>query len=111
MKAAKCTSCGANITVDETKDAGICPFCNTPFTTEKAIKNLTNNSTTNNAQVVNYYYGGENKQNVVKVPKTERPKINFLLAFLGLYCGLIPGIIYIAIIKKKQKEWDDKYTY
>ena len=36
--AAKCTECGANIEVDETKDAGICEYCGTAFVTEKAIK-------------------------------------------------------------------------
>ena len=37
--AAKCTQCGANIKVDDTKDAGICEFCGTAFVIEKAINN------------------------------------------------------------------------
>lgn len=37
--AAKCTQCGANITVDESKEAGICEYCGTAFVTEKAINN------------------------------------------------------------------------
>jgi len=37
--AAKCTECGANIEVDESKDAGICKYCGTAFVTEKAINN------------------------------------------------------------------------
>lgn len=37
--AAKCTQCGANIEVDETKEAGICQYCGTAFITEKAINN------------------------------------------------------------------------
>lgn len=36
---AKCTQCGANIEVDDTKDAGICKYCGTAFVTEKAITN------------------------------------------------------------------------
>lgn len=42
---AKCTQCGANIQVDNTKEAGICEFCGTAFITEKSINNynLTNN--------------------------------------------------------------------
>lgn len=35
--AAKCTQCGANIEVDDSKEAGICQACGTPFATEKAI--------------------------------------------------------------------------
>ena len=55
MKAGKCPNCGANISVDETKDAGICEFCGTAFVTEKAIYNI--NNTSNNAQtIINNYY-------------------------------------------------------
>ena len=36
---AKCTQCGASLEVDSLKDAAVCPFCNTPFVTEKAINN------------------------------------------------------------------------
>lgn len=39
LVAAKCTQCGANINVDDTRDAGICEFCGTPFVTEKVINN------------------------------------------------------------------------
>lgn len=39
LVAAKCTQCGANLEVDSTKDATVCPHCNTPFITEKAINN------------------------------------------------------------------------
>lgn len=45
--AAKCTQCGANIKVDDTKDAGICEFCGTAYVTEKAINNY-NTFITNN---------------------------------------------------------------
>lgn len=36
---AKCTNCGANIKVDDTKEAGICEACGTAFITEKVIQN------------------------------------------------------------------------
>lgn len=39
LVAAKCTQCGANLQIDSSKDAAICPNCNTPFVTEKAITN------------------------------------------------------------------------
>ena len=44
--AAKCTQCGANIEVDESKEAGVCKYCGTAFVTEKAINNY-NTYTTN----------------------------------------------------------------
>ena len=54
MIPAKCTQCGANISVDDTKEAGICENCGTAFITEKAIINY---NTVNNyhADVVNIY--------------------------------------------------------
>ena len=39
LVAAKCPQCGANLNVDETKDACVCEYCGTPFITEKAINN------------------------------------------------------------------------
>lgn len=49
---ARCTQCGANIEVDDTKEVGICKCCGTAFVTEKAINNynVTNNIS---AQIVN----------------------------------------------------------
>lgn len=47
MIAAKCTNCGANIQVDETKEAGICESCGTAFITEKVINNYNINNTYN----------------------------------------------------------------
>lgn len=46
--AAKCTQCGANIEVDDSKEAGICKFCGTAFITEKAITNYNTYITNNN---------------------------------------------------------------
>ena len=53
---AKCTNCGANLEVDNTKDAAVCPYCGTPYVVEKAINNY---NTVNNisANVVNVYGG------------------------------------------------------
>lgn len=46
-----CTQCGARIEVDDSKEAGICPCCNTAFITKKAINNYY--STTNNFYTTN----------------------------------------------------------
>ena len=37
-----CTQCGATLSVDNERDAMVCPYCNTPFIIEKAIQNFTN---------------------------------------------------------------------
>ena len=61
---AKCTNCGANIQVDNTKDTAICPSCGTTFIVEKAI---TNHNMVNSisANVVNVY-GGSSGNFVVR---------------------------------------------
>ncbi|MBQ7144257.1 MAG: leucine-rich repeat protein [Oscillospiraceae bacterium] len=53
---AKCTNCGANLEVENTKDAAICPYCGTPYIVEKAINNynVTNHI---NAETVNVFGG------------------------------------------------------
>lgn len=48
LVAAKCTQCGANIEVDDTKEAGICKYCGTAFITEKTINNYNTYSVNNN---------------------------------------------------------------
>lgn len=112
MKPAKCPNCGASISVDESKDAGICEFCNTPFVTDKAISFV--NNTSNNAQtIINNYYNIPNPtSNINKSAthnvETPRPKINILLAILLCYLYIFPGIIYISSVKKKQREWDER---
>ena len=53
---AKCTNCGANLQVDNTKDAAICQYCGSAYIVEKAINNY---NTVNHihANVVNIYGG------------------------------------------------------
>ena len=114
MKVAKCTSCGANIEVDENKEAGVCPFCNTAFITEKAIKNYSTNTTNNAGTIINNYYSYPEqintvkKANIIEIPP--RPKVNVFLAILGIWFYIIPGLIYIGNVRKKQDEWDEKYN-
>lgn len=61
---AKCTNCGANLEIDNTKDAAICPYCGTAFIVEKAINNY---NTTNqiHAGTVNIY-GGNSADFVIR---------------------------------------------
>lgn len=60
----KCTNCGANLEIDNTLDAAICPYCNVPFVVEKAISNY-NTANHINAGVVNAY-GGSSADFVVR---------------------------------------------
>lgn len=60
LVAAKCTQCGANLQVDSTHEAGICPHCGTAFITEKAVNNYNNTYVTNNTyNSVTNINGGE----------------------------------------------------
>lgn len=64
--AAKCTQCGANIEVDESKDAGICKYCGTAFVTEKAINNY-NTYITNNYDGATVNIIGGNVENLLEL--------------------------------------------
>lgn len=119
MKAAKCPNCGANITVDETKDAGICEFCNTAFVTEKAIS-CVNNTTNNATTIINNYYNtpAPNQTPSQQVPKNRyieqsvkepRPKFNFILGVLCWMFGVWPFFIYIFLLAIRKRKWDRKY--
>lgn len=44
---ALCTQCGAQLEVDSSQEAALCPHCHTPFITEKAINNYNTTNVTN----------------------------------------------------------------
>lgn len=67
---AKCTNCGANLQVDNTKDAAICQYCGSAYIVEKAINNY--NTVNNiNANVVNIY-GGNSADFVIRAGVLEK---------------------------------------
>ena len=67
---AKCTNCGANLQVDNTKDAAICQYCGSAYIVEKAINNY--NTVNNiNANVVNIY-GGSSADFVIRAGVLEK---------------------------------------
>lgn len=67
---AKCTNCGANLSVDDSKDAAICPYCQTAYIVEKAINhfNVTNHI---HGEVVNVI-GGANEDFIVRAGILEK---------------------------------------
>lgn len=67
---AKCTNCGSNLQVDNTKDAAICEFCGSAFIVEKAINNynIVNNI---QANVVNIF-GGNSADFVIRAGVLEK---------------------------------------
>ena len=116
MKNAKCTNCGANIEVDEQKEKGICKYCNAEYVTEKAIQNVGVSATNNANTIVNNYYtaSAQPQQNVNTVVSRvvvaePRPKLKVGLAVLLCWLYIIPGVVYICLVKSKQKEWDRMY--
>ena len=115
MKSAKCTSCGANIEVNENSDAGVCPYCKNAYITEKAIQSFSN-QTNNNAQVINNYYGtnpnsnnAESRDHLYVRTIPPKPKINVGLAILLCFFYLIPGLLYIGVKNNQIRDWEEKY--
>lgn len=68
LVAAKCVQCGANIEVDDSKEAGVCKYCGTAFITEKAIMNY-NTYVTNNFAGANINVMGANIENLLILAK------------------------------------------
>lgn len=64
---AKCTNCGANLEVDKTKDAAICPFCGSAYVVEKAINNY---YTTNNIQAASINIFGQSADDLFRDAQT-----------------------------------------
>lgn len=76
LVAAKCTQCGANIEVDDSKEAGICKYCGTAFITEKAITNY-NTYVTNNFAGANINVMGANIENLLTLAKNAEETGNY----------------------------------
>ena len=55
---AQCTNCGGNLEVDNSKDAAICPFCNTPYVVQQAINKFNVSSASINVQSANINVSG-----------------------------------------------------
>lgn len=68
LVAAQCTNCNAPLEVDSTKEAAICPFCNTPYIVSQAINNynvkMNGNMNITNATI--NIEGGSNISNLLK---------------------------------------------
>lgn len=77
---ARCTQCGAEIKVDDKKDAGICEHCGTPFVTEKVIKNFNTYISNNfNGATINVLQGDVN--NLLKLAQAAIESHNGKMAF------------------------------
>ena len=59
LVAAKCTSCGGILEVDNEKDTAICKYCGTPFIIEKAVNNYVIH---NSIQAENVYVQATEKE-------------------------------------------------
>ena len=87
---AQCTNCGAALEVDSSKEAAVCPYCNTPYIVEKAINNYTTNIT-NNIQA----------QNVTIVNRAEEKEFEIDGVELVKYIGHQTDVVipdYIRVI-------------
>lgn len=61
-----CSQCGATLSVDKKNDAMVCPYCNTPFVVEKAIKSFNNTyNIINNITAENVYMKDEKQDFVI----------------------------------------------
>lgn len=66
---AKCTNCGGDLQIDNTKDAAVCPYCGGAFIIEKGIK-LYNQSCTIHGDTVNIYQSNTEHETADALYKT-----------------------------------------
>lgn len=106
LVAAKCTQCGANIEVDNSKEAGICQYCGTAFITEKAITNY-------NTYIMNNYDGATinvlngNVENYLELGKAayEAENGEEILKYANLALEIKPDSPDAWILKMKSMEY------
>lgn len=108
LVAAKCPQCGANINVDEEKDAGICEYCGTAFITEKAINNY-NTYVTNNYAGANINITGGNMDNLLKMAEnaTEATNGSEALNYVNKALEIEPESSRAWILKMKTVKLQD----
>lgn len=83
LKPAICTQCGGQIKVDDSREAGICEFCGTPFITEKVInKYITQN---NFAGATFNIQNGVDAENLYKLARRalETENVDDILKYYG----------------------------
>ena len=72
---AQCTNCGGTLEVDNSKEAAVCPYCNTPYIVEKAINYyVTNNISVNGDSVEKMISDAETMHNVLNDRKNAEEK-------------------------------------
>lgn len=75
LKMALCPNCGGEIKVDPSNEAGVCPYCGTPFIMEKAIINY------------NTIHNSTNYNNYVNNIRAEKVELNTKSYFKFLSAG------------------------
>lgn len=97
MKSVKCPNCGANLkSEDLLNDSYVCAYCKTSIVAEDVAT----------PTIINNYY---HTSPVVEKNIPPRPRVSFFWAIILLWMYILPGLIYIAIVHNKQKDWDDEY--
>ena len=94
IKQGKCTSCGANIEVDVSQQAGMCSFCGNAYVVEHALQNVTIHS-----NVTNIYHT-QSEQTVPAPTKKHEDKIEnraFKIFITVVGAGLIGSLLALVI--------------
>jgi len=112
---AKCTSCGAGISVDDTKDAGVCEYCKSAYVVNTAIRAQKAADSGGVVNIHNYAPPPQQARPFMPPPQQQqnippRPRINIVLAIFGLWLWVFPGVLYLVYKISKQHEWDQKYA-
>ncbi len=65
---ARCSNCGGELSVDDSRESALCPYCNTPYIISKDIYNITNNVVVGKGGIVNIV-GSQQSDFVIEADK------------------------------------------
>lgn len=122
---ARCTQCGANIEVDDKREAGICKYCGTAFITTKAITYYNNTSEVNIQNAKFYIHDNKVKESIdkaeafIKLNETVRAMRVYeqltnefpqeSRGWWGLLCTANSGEFFSEEPKAANFDWGKKY--
>ena len=104
----KCNACGAPITKKNSTNTVVCEYCGSAYAIKKNKDNSVSLIDTIIDRVESVVQEISPTFDASSVP--ERPKLNELLFFIGLFVSLPVALVYYLIVSILQYRWDNNYA-
>ncbi len=104
----KCNACGAPITKKHSQSTVVCEYCGSTYAIKKNKDNSVSLIDTIIDRVESVVQEISPTVDTSTVP--ERPKLNELLFFIGLFVAFPIAIAYYLVVAVMQYRWDNNYA-